>query len=366
MRKTKILKRLATITLSFALALSGVIPGMEPLEVQAGIITSTQISTDDILDSFNNDRVSDEFILSEGAGIYFSQDALLFIGDENTPYTNGSTWTNNSSQEYCIYQISHDTGSTDNLEIYLKPCSFSGEYSISVWFDHAFDYGTRETSAFTFELGNSTSISKDDIIAGMYEKFPSNVVIKDDKLYKNNSCTDYFSDMIDVTSSGWASFNDDNTYDWIFDAFVLVGTENMDNSSGSSTPSSTSKETKEEEKPIEVPNTPETHYGTFQEDAINKVQTAIANINKATTNGTTNETKKVELNTGIWVSFNKAVYEEIQKCNVPVTITFIHEGTRYVVTIPAYADVLSLVDENGYCGFLNLGAHYGYDSIEKL
>ena len=41
MRKTKILKRLATITLSLALALSGVIPGMEPLEVQAESITIT-------------------------------------------------------------------------------------------------------------------------------------------------------------------------------------------------------------------------------------------------------------------------------------------------------------------------------------
>ena len=39
---------------------------------------------------------------------------------------------------------------------------------------------------------------------------------------------------------------------------------------------------------------------------------------------------------------------------------------RMASRIIGMGDVLSLVDENGFCGFLNLGAHYGYDSIEKL
>ena len=352
MRKTKILKRVVATIFALALVLSGFVPGMEPLEARAEAIT-TQISTVELIEDH-------DFILGQGASISFSQGGGMTIDDVYTPYEKDAVWTNNSSQEYWVYGMSY---SDDYHEVYLKSCEFSGDYSIQVWFDHAFDYGTRETSAFTFELGTSTTMSKDDIIAGMYEKFPSSVVIKDDKLYRDNFCTSYYTDIVDASNG--EVYMDEDTYDIILDVFVLVGNEDTSNTSSSST-SSTSKETKEEEKPVEVPKTPQTHYGTFQEDAINKVQTAIANINKATTNGTTNETEKVELNTGIWVSFHKSVYEEIQKCDVPVTITFIHEGTRYVVTIPANANVLSLVDENGYCGFLNLGAHYGYDSIEKL
>ena len=358
MRKTKILKRLVATTFALALVLSGIIPGMEPLEVQAESVTiTTQISTEELYDRIEDD----DFILGQGASISFSQGGGMTIDDVYTPYEKDAVWTNDSSQEYWVYGMSY---SDDYHEVILQSCEFSGDYSIQVWFDHAFDYGTRETSAFTFELGTSTTMSKDDIIAGMYEKFPSSVVIKDDKLYKDNSCTSYYTDIVDASKG--EVYMHESTYDIILDVFVLVGSEGTINTPSSSIPSSTPKETKEEEKPVEVPKTPETHYGTFQEDAINKVQTAIVNINKATTNGTTSQTKKVELNTGVWVSFHKSVYEEIQKCNLPVTITFIHEGTRYVVTIPSNANVLSLVDENGYCGFLNLGAHYGYDSIEKL
>jgi len=351
MRKTKILKRVVATTFTLVLALSGIVPGVGPLEARAEAIT-TQVSTEELIEDH-------DFILGQGASISFSQGGGMTIDDVYTPYEKDAVWTNDSSQEYWVYGMSY---SDDYHEVYLKSCEFSGDYSIQVWFDDAFDYGTRKTSAFTFELGTSTTMSKDDIIAEMYEKFPSSVVIKDDKLYKDNSCTSYYTDIVDASSG--EVYMHEGTYDIILDVFVLVGSKDTSNTSSSST-SSTSKKTKEE-KPVEVPKTPETHYGTFQEDAINKVQTAITNINKATTNGTTNQTKKVELNTGVWVSFHKSVYEEIQKCNVPVTITFIHEGTRYVVTIPSNANVLSLVDENGYCGFLNLGAHYGYDSIEKL
>lgn len=357
MRKTKILKRVVATTFALALALSGIIPGMGPLEARAETIT-TQISTEEIHNriDYNN------FILGQGASIYFSQKGNLSIDGSSTPHDKDSVWTNNSSQEYWIEGTSY---SEEYHNINLKSCEFSGDYSIHVWFDESFEFGTREHTARIFELGNSTTMSKDDIISGMYNDLPSGIVIKDDKLYKDNSCTSYYSDTVDASNG--EIYLDGDTYDIILNTFVLVGRESTSNTPSSSTPSSKPSEPKKEEsKTIEVPKTPETHYGTFQEDAINKVQTAIANINKATTNGTTNQTKKVELNTGVWVSFHKSVYEEIQKCNVPVTITFIHEGTRYVVTIPSNANVLSLVDENGYCGFLNLGAHYGYDSIEKL
>ena len=173
--------------------------------------------------------------------------------------------------------------------------------------------------------------------------------------------------MIDVSSGEISVWREGGTYSIKKEVYARLDFENVPTSGDCDTSDSSSDDKKEEEsKPVEPPKTPETHYGMFQEDAIRRLNLAIENVNKAVTNGTTNQTKKVELNTGVWVSFHKSVYEEIQKCTVPVSISFIYQGTRYVVTIPANADVLSLVDENGFCGFLNLGAHYGYDSIEKL
>lgn len=356
MRKTKILKRLVATTFALVLALSDIVPGIGTLEAQAKTIT-TQLSTEEIFDrmEYNN------LIMGQGASISFSQSGNLTINDVSTPHEKDSVWTNNSSQEYWVEGVSYNS---DYHDVYLKSCEFSGNYKIRVHFDHAFDYGTRETSSFTFELGNSTTMSKDDIISGMYNYFPSGVVIKDDKLYKDNSCTSYYSDTVDASDGEIDLMGE--IYDIELNAFVLVGTENTGCSDSCTPAPAPSVSQPTEPEPVTVPETPETHYGSFQEDAVNKVQAAIANVNKAVANGTTNQTTDVKLDTGVWVSFNKSVYEEIQKCNVPVSITFIYQGTRYTVTIPAYADVLSLVDENGYCGFLNLGAHYGYDSIEKL
>ena len=95
----------------------------------------------------------------------------------------------------------------------------------------------------------------------------------------------------------------------------------------------------------EVYWTPETHYGVFQAAAVQKIAAA----GKDT----------VKLDTGVWISFKRNVYEEMQKKGLPVELTFCYKGVKYRVIIPAGADVLSLVDENGYCGFLNLMAHFG-------
>jgi len=40
---------------------------------------------------------------------------------------------------------------------------------------------------------------------------------------------------------------------------------------------------------------------------------------------------------------------------------FTYEGRRWKVTIPEGAKVTELCDENGWCGFLNLAAHYGFE-----
>jgi len=344
MRKTKILKRLVATTFALALVLSGILPGMEPLEVQAKTVDSNELYN---IEVFMKDD-----------GITFTGDYTLDIEGEIKTYTSGATWINESDN---VYYVDKEEDTT----IYLKTCTFDG-YKISVGHDPAMGYGTGTGGWMPIELGNTSTISiselRDRIISSSIA-YGTVLSIFEDKIYKDSSYTIAYddNDVIDV-SQGEISAGD-GKYDISIDVYARLDFENVP-TNGPQTSSNDKKE--EESKPVEQPKTPETHYGMFQEDAIRKLNVAIENVNKATTNGTTNQTKKVELNTGIWVSFHKSVYEEIQKCNVPVTITFIHEGTRYVVTIPSNANVLSLVDENGYCGFLNLGAHYGYDSIEKL
>ena len=76
----------------------------------------------------------------------------------------------------------------------------------------------------------------------------------------------------------------------------------------------------------------------------------------------------IKLDTGDWVSFRKSTYaliEQASKAGIPVTIDFIYQGKGYSTTIPAYAKVspVSLCNEEGYCGFLNLIKNYG--GVEK-
>lgn len=344
----KIFKRLLVTTLALAIVMSGIIPGTEALNVQAKAIG--EISTLDIIKA--------------GDTITFDKDYTLNIDGTSQEYASGITWTNDGSGEYYVDAI-------EDFTIYLKSCTFGG-YKITVFHDAGMDYGTTMNSGLPIELGSDTTISigelRDRIVSS---HIASGVVLSilDNKIYKDRELTSTYSDsdVIDVSTGEISVWREENIYFIYKEVYARLDFENVPTSGDCDTSDSSSGDKKEEEsKPVEQPKTPETHYGMFQEDAIRRLNLAIENVNKAVTNGTTNQTKKVELNTGVWVSFHKSVYEEIQKCTVPVSISFIYQGTRYVVTIPANADVLSLVDENGFCGFLNLGAHYGYDSIEKL
>ena len=112
-----------------------------------------------------------------------------------------------------------------------------------------------------------------------------------------------------------------------------------------------------------VTQTPENNYAVFQESVKTSVDTAIAQATKAaqqvSSTGTTAELKPIAIDTGVWISFKGDVYQKLQTSGLPVQITFSYMGVRYRVDIPAGADLMSLVDENGYCGFLNLMAHFG-------
>lgn len=113
----------------------------------------------------------------------------------------------------------------------------------------------------------------------------------------------------------------------------------------------------------EVVQTPENNYAVFQEATIKNVEKAIevaaTNAVQAAATGTRAVAEPVKINTGVWISFKGNVYQKLQDSGLPVQITFMYKGERYRVDIPAGADLMSLVDENGYCGFLNLMAHFG-------
>ena len=107
--------------------------------------------------------------------------------------------------------------------------------------------------------------------------------------------------------------------------------------------------------PEEVPQTADNNYGLFLKDIMRQIREAMEAEDK---------NAPIILNTGDWISFTGSVYELLQESNRPVQITFIYQAERYRVDIPAGADYMSLVDENGYCGFLNLMAHFGGTKIQ--
>lgn len=108
---------------------------------------------------------------------------------------------------------------------------------------------------------------------------------------------------------------------------------------------------------------PRSNYDRFQ-DKISKI---IADAEKQIQTDSTaaNATSDpIVLDTGEWVSFKGDVYQKLQDSGRPIQITFRYKGKHWRVDIPAGADLMSLVDENGYCGFMNLVAHFGGTELE--
>ncbi|MCR5404209.1 MAG: hypothetical protein K6E91_10400 [Butyrivibrio sp.] len=66
------------------------------------------------------------------------------------------------------------------------------------------------------------------------------------------------------------------------------------------------------------------------------------------------------INTGKWMSIDRKTMEAIAaRPDMTVTINYIYNEKAYSVTIPAGYDVMSLLDENGFCGFLYLNKVFG-------
>ena len=138
----------------------------------------------------------------------------------------------------------------------------------------------------------------------------------------------------------------------------------------SSTPASSSSvfSSSNEATVEEVVKTPENDLATFMEATTADVSKALEQINAAVATGDSAKAEAlkaegVTIDTGVWHSYNLSVYEQIEKSGIPVTLTFTYDHKRWKVTIPAGAKVTELCDEKGWCGFLNLAAHYGFELL---
>ncbi len=98
-------------------------------------------------------------------------------------------------------------------------------------------------------------------------------------------------------------------------------------------------------------------YDAFQGDAVRKIRTAA-------------EGETVQIKTSHFIHFKHEVMEALaQRPDVSVYVSFLdqeYKGNRLSFVIPAGEDVISLVDENGYAGFLYLGEKYGLKLEEAM
>ena len=62
--------------------------------------------------------------------------------------------------------------------------------------------------------------------------------------------------------------------------------------------------------------------------------------------------------------FKKTMKVIASRPDMAVIINYIYKGKGYSVTIPAGYEMMSLLDENGYCGFLYLGSIFGTTELK--
>ena len=78
---------------------------------------------------------------------------------------------------------------------------------------------------------------------------------------------------------------------------------------------------------------------------------------------TAEEGETVKVKTSLFINWNTEVMEALaERPDVSLYVSFLddeYKGNRVSVTIPAGEDTMSLLDENGYCGYLYLGGIYG-------
>ena len=82
------------------------------------------------------------------------------------------------------------------------------------------------------------------------------------------------------------------------------------------------------------------------------------------------EGETVKVKTSLFINFNKQVMEALaERPDVSLYVSFLdqeYKGNRVSFVIPAGEDTMSLLDENGYAGFLFLGGKYGLTMEEPM
>ena len=123
--------------------------------------------------------------------------------------------------------------------------------------------------------------------------------------------------------------------------------------------------------PTKIP-TPQNDYATFMNVVSESITKMMDNLAKGITDTVSKEDslitvqeESIVIDAKEWISFNRKVYQSIADAGKDVTILYTYEGEKYSVTIPAGYDIMSLVNEEGYCGFLNLAAHLGATVVEE-
>lgn len=103
---------------------------------------------------------------------------------------------------------------------------------------------------------------------------------------------------------------------------------------------------------------PGTAAGKFQQEIQEKINSAVSAI-EAGDNGSAG-TKTVVIDTGIWTCFNQKVLDELAKHpNVSLEIHYSYKNVRYVLVIPAGADLEAIRREDGFYGFRYLDSIFG-------
>lgn len=97
-------------------------------------------------------------------------------------------------------------------------------------------------------------------------------------------------------------------------------------------------------------------YVAFQGETAHRIETAA-------------EGERIEVKTSHFINFDKQVMKALsERPDVSVYVSFLdgeYKGNRVSFVIPAGEDTMSLLDENGYCGFIYLGNKYGL-TVEEV
>ncbi len=161
-------------------------------------------------------------------------------------------------------------------------------------------------------------------------------------------------------------------------------TSSSSSSSGSSSSSSSSRPLDAGEEEMSFGENYEEIQNLLTSNIDNNINTSLNKINTLIASGDTAQAQAA-MSQGATIDFTKdlpwlrslyknrfAQIEKATSAGIPVTIVFYFGGNqnlkqqKYCVTIPAGAKVTELCDDvnHGWCGFLNLAAHYGFTVLQ--